>query len=477
MNDPLRSGFDALPYRHGAIRHTHPARVGAIARLLGLPAAPPERCRVLELGCAEGMNLLPLAERFPHSRFIGMDFSPAHIRSAEEARAACGLANARFECADLREFEPERESFDYVIAHGVYSWVPDEVKDRLLAVCARALAPGGVAYVSYSTLPGWSVLAGLRAFLLTELNRDDDPAAQVGHIGRVLTALGQSLADQPGGYAAAMREAVAELQQKPPSLLFHDDLEIVNDPCTFTHFTGHAARHGLHYLGEAHYASMPFEHVLPAKRATLDGFALDFFREQQFMDVMFQRWMRNSLLTRTAPPSRTLDPAAIDECAAGLRARLVSTQVNLQPGVPLQLRGPHDTTFAYAASAEKALLAALAEAAPARLPFAAAVERANEFLAQVHLPAIDDPAALRHLLTRLYTLDALDLVLTGDGAWLHTAEPAAPSALMRYQASREWSVTNRWHEPIALTGGGARSLTDPAYPLNDAALREAGLLA
>ena len=477
MNDPLRSGFDALPYRHGAVRFSHPARIGAIARLLGLPAALPERSRVLEFGCAEGMNLLPLAERFPHAQFVGVDFSTAHIACADEARTACGLGNARFECADLRAFEPEPASFDYVIAHGVYSWVPDEVKDRLLTLCARSLAPGGVAYVSYSTLPGWSVLAGLRAFLLTELNRADDPAAQIDHVGKVLAALEQSLADQSGGYAASMREAVAELQQKPPSLLLHDDLEIVNAPCTFTHFTSHAGRHGLHYLGEAHYASMPFEHVLPAKRATLDGLGLDFMREQQFMDVMFQRWLRNSLLTLAPPPTRTLDPAAIDECAAGLRAQLASTQVNLQPGVPMQLRGPHETTLVFTASAEKALLAALAEAAPARLPFPDAVQRANQFLAQVHLPAAEDLTALREMIARLFTLDALDLVLTGDGTWLQTAEPPAPSALMRYQASREWSVASHWHEPVALTGDGARSLCDPSFPLNPDALRQAGLVA
>ena len=133
MNDPLRARYDAIPYRHGAIPLSHPARVGAIARLLGMNAAAPDRCRVLELGCAEGMNLLPLAERLPRAEFVGVDLSANQIATAEASRAACGIGNARFIHADLREFEPEAGAFDFVIAHGVYSWVPDEVKERLLA--------------------------------------------------------------------------------------------------------------------------------------------------------------------------------------------------------------------------------------------------------------------------------------------------------------------------------------------------------
>src|SRR5271154_4542291 len=107
MSEVSSAAFDALPYRHGAIPETHPARIGAVARLLGINAAPPDRCRVLELGCAEGMNLLPLAERLPGSTFVGVDFSPVQLDAAEQARSAAGIGNARFVHADLREFEPE----------------------------------------------------------------------------------------------------------------------------------------------------------------------------------------------------------------------------------------------------------------------------------------------------------------------------------------------------------------------------------
>ena len=189
--DLIRERYDAVPYRHGAVPDSHPARIGAIARLLGIPAAPPDRCRVLELGCGEGMNLLPLAERFPKSEFVGVDFSAKQIAVAEAAREACGIGNARFVCADLRAWKPDGGAFDYVIAHGVYSWVPAEVRDRLLALCAGALSPNGVAYVSYNTLPGWSLPGGVRKILLSEIGAAASPDAQMARAAQVLDSLAE----------------------------------------------------------------------------------------------------------------------------------------------------------------------------------------------------------------------------------------------------------------------------------------------
>ena len=477
MSDPFSARYDAIPYRHGAIPHSHPARLGAIARLLGMPANAPDRCRVLELGCAEGMNLLPLAERLPRAEFVGVDSSAKQIATAEASRGACGIANARFICADLRDFEAEAGAFDYVIAHGVYSWVPDDVKERLLAVSRRALAPAGVAYVSYNTLPGWGLLGGMRRFLLAETAREPEPAAQLDHAGRVLGVLEKCAAGQPGAYAALLREAVADMLRKPRALLYHDELSAVNDPCTFLDFTAHAARHGLHFLAEAHYASMPFEHVPAPIRDALAELDLDFLRAQQFMDVLFHRWLRSTLLCLSEPPARTPDPRAIRDCALGLRLRPASSSVNLQAGVPMRMRGPNDIALDFDQPQTKAFLSALAQAAPARVPFSEALENANRFLRQVGLPAVADDAAICGEMCRLFALDALDLMLAGDGGWLRIGAPAAPSALMRHQARCDFPLTNRWHEFIDLTPEGRRALADPSQPVNEMALHQAGLLA
>ncbi|HET6409924.1 MAG TPA: class I SAM-dependent methyltransferase [Chthoniobacteraceae bacterium] len=476
MQDILRERYDAIPYRHGSVPVSHPARLGAIGALHGLNVAAPDRFRVLEIGCAEGMNLLPLAERLPQSEFVGVDFSSAQIGVGEKARVAANLGNARLICADLREFEPEPESFDYVIAHGVYSWVGDEVKDRALAICSRALRSNGLAYMSYNTLPGWSLLAGLRKVLLTQMESENESEAKLQKGLAVIRALNESLAGQPGPYAELVRHAFSEMLAKPSGLLFHDELAEINDPCTFTDFTRHAKAHGLQYLAEAHYAAMAFDSMPESMRKPLEQFGTDFEQRQQFLDVVFQRWLRDSILCRAdAPIRRDANSDVIRECALSLRVYTTESRVNLAPEVPMRLMGENDQVVEFSQSWEKAILTVLSQATPARIPFVNVIDAASRLLAQVNLPTIDDPAPACAFLFRLFSLGALDLVLAGSGEWLRTSGSPAPGALMKYQARNDLPVINRWHEPVTVIGEGKSWLAgDEAQP-NEGAFR-AGLL-
>ncbi|MEO6740754.1 MAG: class I SAM-dependent methyltransferase, partial [Chthoniobacteraceae bacterium] len=416
--DVIRDRYDAVPYRHGAVPDSHPARIGAIARLLGIPAAPPDRCRVLELGCGEGMNLLPLAERFPKSDFVGVDFSAKQIATAESARAACGIGNARFVCADLRSWKPEG-AFDYIIAHGVYSWVPAEVRERLLALCAEALSRNGVAYVSYNTLPGWGLPGGVRTFLLSEMGGCVSPDAQMARATEVMGALSECMKDQRGSYAANLRDTLDDMRAKPPGMLFHDELAAVNEPCTFTEFTTHAARHGLHYVAEAHYATMQFANVPATMHAALAPLQLDFTRRQQFMDVLFQRWLRNSLLSPAqVTPDRAIRNGVLADCALGLRVTFDAGNINLRPGHAMRFTGIHGLVLEASEPVEKAILTVLASSFPERLPFPRVCAMMNQSLSEAELPCAQNFSALHEFLHRLFALDVLDVMLCGDGEWL-----------------------------------------------------------
>jgi SAM-dependent methyltransferase len=477
MTDELAARYDAVPYRHGAIPDTHPARLGAIARLHGLPAAAPERCRVLELGCGEGMNLLPLAERFPGSEFVGVDFSATAITHGEAARSACSLGNAQLLAADLRTWEPEPESFDYIIAHGLYSWVPDEVKERVLSLCRRALRPHGLAYISYNTLPGWGLPGALRGFLLEQTASPTGSAqTEVEQARAILTALGQANAGQPSPYNLHLQSTVEDMLRKPPELFFHDDLAAVNDPCTFTTFTRRAAAHELHYLAEARYATMHWEYLPATIRAPFDSLELDFMRRQQFMDVLFQRWIRGSILSRAAlPADRPVFPESIRTCALSLRMKIDGPSADLRPGVPLRLLGQNSVQLEFTESAEKALIVALVQSGAPRQPYEKILTLANAYLEKTQLPLITDDTAACALLYRLFSLDGLDLLLAGDGTWLTTSPEPAPSPLMRYQAQRGTSITNRWHEPIGVTEPGRQWFLQTPTKLNPGA-HQAGFL-
>jgi SAM-dependent methyltransferase/methyltransferase-like protein len=474
--DSIRDRYEAVPYRHGAVSDSHPARIGAIARLLGISAAPPDHCRVLELGCGEGMNVLPLAERFPKSEFVGVDFSAKQIAVAEAARVACGIGNAHFVCADLRTWKPDGGTFDYIIAHGVYSWVPAEVRDRLLALCAEALSPNGVAYVSYNTLPGWGLPGGVRKVLLAEIGALASPDAQMARATQVLDLLAACMKEQPGSYAANLRDTLADMRAKPPGLLFHDELAAVNEPCTFTEFTGHAARHGLNYVAEAHYATMQASHLPVPMQSALAPLQLDFVRTQQFMDVLFQRWLRNSLLCRApVARARAIRAGVVADCALGLRMTVDVDHMSLLPGYPMRFTGIHGLVLEAREPVEKAVLTVLATSFPERLSFPTLCSMVNQSLAEVGLPCVSDFSALHEFLHRLFALDALDVMLCGDGEWLKRNANPSLSALMRYQAEHDLLLTNRWHEPVALTEEGKRALIDPSVRPDAAALKRAGL--
>lgn len=476
MTDTLRDSYDTIPYRHGAITLSHPARLGAIARLLGLQAALPDRCRVLELGCGEGMNLLPMAERFPGSEFVGVDFSNAQIAVGSQACSAAGLGNARFVCADLRTFDPVPGGFDYVIAHGVYSWVPPEVRERLLAVCASALAPSGVVYLSYNTQPSGGILSGLRAVLLRELMDVTEPSARCARLAGLLETLARSFSVQPGPYAELMRDLLAEMRAKPVELVLHDELEEYNEPCTFIDFADNAARHGLQFLSEAHFASMPFEHLSAEARLPLTELILDPLREQQYLDLLGNRRFRASLLCReTLSHPRVVDPQTVRGCAIGTRLHLERPEVDLRPGYPMQVVGGHGVKFIVSDPVQKAFLAILIGRAPERILFAEALADAVAALAQSGISPVVDEMVLMHAVARLFSIDQVDLLLVGESDWL-SPDVSAPSTLMRHQARADLAVVNLWHENVELNAVQRAQIADPIDQANLDNWRDTGLL-
>ena len=116
MNAELQASYDEFPYLSLAFPQSHPDRLATVARLHRLLPAPVGECRVLEIGCAAGGNLIPMAAALPRSRFLGIDFSAVQVRAGLADVAALGLANIDLEQVDLRDFGEASGVFDYIIA-------------------------------------------------------------------------------------------------------------------------------------------------------------------------------------------------------------------------------------------------------------------------------------------------------------------------------------------------------------------------
>ena len=160
------SEYDRIPYRSLPYPLTRPAHVAAIAQTFGLALPDVTTARVLEIGCAGGGNIIPLAAAFPDARFVGIDLSPVQIGQARERAAAAGLENIEFREGSVTEIDHGWGIFDYIVCHGVYSWVPPEVQEALLSALRRSLAPEGVAYMSYNVYPGWKAKEIVRDAML-----------------------------------------------------------------------------------------------------------------------------------------------------------------------------------------------------------------------------------------------------------------------------------------------------------------------
>ncbi|MEI7909147.1 MAG: class I SAM-dependent methyltransferase [Verrucomicrobiota bacterium] len=273
-----------------------PAVTAVAARLGGLTSAHPRQARILEIGCASGHNLLPLAKRWPQSECIGMDLTEKAITDARQLAAAAGIVNATFHAADLREFDPGGEPFDYIIAHGFFSWVPDEAKLALLDFCRRHLAPAGIATVSFNLAAGWA-----HRLPVVAMARD---LQQVTGGGLIETLhLLRDTSDGTTPHGAHVRWIIDDMLAKGPDILAFDDFGPVNDPWPFDQFVLATARAGLRWLGE----SDPAENIPSAlgnsSRAALGPLAAHPLHAQLAADFAIGRTFRSGVLCRDDAPT------------------------------------------------------------------------------------------------------------------------------------------------------------------------------
>jgi len=290
--------YDAFPYQSIAFPATHPDHLAVLGRLLGLETAEPEGARVLELGCAAGGNLIPLAWGLPGARCLGIDLSRRQVEMGQAQIQALRLTNVELRQGDILDLDDSLGQFDYIIAHGVYSWVPERVRQRLLRLATQLLAPSGIFYVSYNCLPGWRMRGMLRDILLYACREAEDPEARIAAARSALERLHQALQGLDALSARYLLAEIANLDQVHPSYLLFEYLAEENRAFLFSEFAADAEQAGLRYLCDADprtlfpstYGSAVDQTLAPIE----DGLELE-----QWLDFITNRNFRQSLLCRT----------------------------------------------------------------------------------------------------------------------------------------------------------------------------------
>ncbi len=365
----MTTTYDAVSYPTVPRALAHPGHLFAVARMFGLNPAPVATARVLEIGCGDGGHLLACAAAMPTATFVGFDLSAEAVARGQAIAHDAGLANARIEVGDITTWNAGGEPFDYIIADGIYSWIPAPVRDALVALTSRSLAPDGVAFFSYNVFPGCYTRKMLWEMMKYHVRGIDEPERQIDEALRMADFVRVCRRKTTlGKHDLFDRDVDNVLNKRVRNILFHDELSPVNEPTYIHKFARHVADHGLRFVSEAMPQSMGFTTLPEPVREKIRVFAgSDPIKREQYVDFATLRRFRQSLVVR-ADRTSAAEPIAsnIRELLLGGIAR--PDAVDLAPGAPMTFR-VDDTAFTIRAPLTKAALVVLAELQPDRLGF------------------------------------------------------------------------------------------------------------
>ena len=446
MTNAPSNPYDDIRYPGYVYARTHPDHLAAVATVFGMTPAPPERCRVLEVACGDGGNLVPMAFGLPGSRFTGFDLAAGPIADAQSFAKALGLTNLDLRALDLLDAPAAFGPFDYIIAHGFYSWVPDEVRRRLLDACARWLAPNGVAFISYRARPGDDIRQMVRRMILYHIEGAPDARTRVGQARALLDFLAEGATDEDG-YGPAVRTEANSLRRYDPAHLFHDDLAPVCDAFWFYEFVERAGRAGLKFLSDVDLEVRDDPRVRKGAYAVLRKLHDRRLAREQYLDFVKGRRFRQTLLVHHAvEAAESPDPGALRRLRAASPSRPSTAACDPVAEGEVEFRTIENHAFKVSHPYSKAALLELGSRWPCSLGFDELLDRVRARLGRAG--SAEDARTLGEVLLEGWGLGVVD-IRTAEPAFAVTpGERPLASPLTRLQIQLGRPVSNARHEPV-----------------------------
>jgi methyltransferase-like protein len=465
LTPPATNAYDDMPYPGTAQAESHPDRLATLALLHGMTPAAPDRCRVLELGCSDGGNLIPIAYGLPDSQFLGLDFSAREIATGQQRIASFGLNNVTLRQMNILEAGPELGQFDYILACGVYSWLAPNVQEKLLELSQQLLAPNGVAYINYNTYPGWFLRGMVRAILLHHTRNIAVPSQRVGESRALLEFLCQAsqavtgkyavTETNRGAYSAALLYENAVVKINTDTYIYHEHLEAYNEPLYFSEFVQRAKQHGLQYLAEAQYSISQLENLPPDVADTIRRLTSDPIEQEQYVDFVVSRTFRQTLLchqsvTLRRPPA----PESLFNLSVASPVVPESSQPDWQSTADEQFRSPRGVKLTVGNPVAKTALMILAERWPQPVPFDELLALARARL-RPGAPAVYSAERLAHdaqgiseLLLRSFASELVELHVCPPRYVTQISPQPEASLIARELARVTRTVINLRHETV-----------------------------
>ena len=459
----MHTVYDELPYPGLPFAETHPDRLATMATLFGMTPAPVDRCRVLELGCGDAGNLIPMAFTLPNSTFTGIDLAGTAILRGQELAGQLGLSNIDLRQMDLREFHADSGEFHYIIAHGLYSWVPPDARERILDICKTHLAPNGAAYISYNTYPGGHLRDAVRRMMQYHVR---DVAGSEERCKGARELLEFLLAAHTGQdeYEVFLRAQVQYILETGPGHFFHDELNEFNYRFYFHEFLKDAARHGLQFISETQLLGSQSAVLPPGVAEKMAALGEeDHLVREQYLDFVKLRNFRKSLLCHSEVHlDRRLDPSIVRRMFAASPATPASAELNLSETAAEEFKFPKGGNMSTNHPLAKAAMLHLGRIWPAVVWFSDLLDTARSLSGRdapsANAPFEEDAAWLSDMLLKLYAANFAELHTYVPAGWTAVSERPVASPLVLAQLRNGRRVTNLRHASISVDDESGRLL-------------------
>jgi methyltransferase-like protein/2-polyprenyl-3-methyl-5-hydroxy-6-metoxy-1,4-benzoquinol methylase len=292
---PTRTSYDELPYDNFSFSYASPEHLYTIGKIFGLNAPSVETAKVLDLGCGFGGNILGFAHRYPKSNSIGIDLSKVQIEDGRKMIDLLGLKNIDLKHMSIVDINESFGKFDYIICHGVFSWVPKDIQEKILEISKQLLTPNGIAYVSYNTLPGWNIISSFSEMLQYHTETIGSLPDKLTQARAFIEFLKDTSEESKTPYSKFIADEASIISASGDSYLKHEYLDKGNIQLYFTEFMNLAGAYGMSYLADASLSTMYLGN-LPKKASEELKEVGDIIRSEQYMDFINNRRFRCTLL-------------------------------------------------------------------------------------------------------------------------------------------------------------------------------------
>lgn len=451
MSD-IKQRYETFAYDSYPFAQTHPVHLATRGQHHGLNPADPRQCRYLEIGCANGRNLIDMAYGLPESEFVGIDLAENTIAEGRAVIERVGLNNVQLIAGDLMDYPLDAKPFDYIVSHGLYSWIPHQVREHLWVMFQKLLAPNGLAYLSYNVYPGCYLRRTLREMMLFHVHQYEKPQDKVDQASAFLRFLDTALASQNGIGLDVRREIDELLHHRRDSSIFHDDLAPINEPMYFHQVVSAANQHQLQFVSESRYldsTSIYFPEEIQKHLQQMEE--KSYLMKEQYLDFIKLRRFRSSLFCHHG---LQVNHQISSEQLSGqyfASNSQIQGEMNWEKESALKIVSPSSAAISLNHPLSKAALYAMIQSFPRYWAFDELRTNGLELLSEkgINANGTVDVQELQRTLQTCYAVGLIDVRCMKPDVAYELPDKPRISKIIREQLMRGITVlTNQLHMPV-----------------------------